>query len=62
MAVCQWMRLLRLVVSLSVTISWIYVQQQEAILMIMATSSVSSFYLADWTIVILIYFQEFWFK
>jgi hypothetical protein len=50
------------VVSLSVTISWIYVQQQEAILMIMATSSVSSFYLADWTIVILIYFQEFWFK
>jgi hypothetical protein len=56
------MRLLRLLVSLSVTISWIYVQRQEAILMIMAASSVSSFYLADWTIVILIYFQEFWFK
>jgi hypothetical protein len=30
--------------------------------MIMAANSVSFFYLANWTIVILIYFQEFWFK
>jgi hypothetical protein len=62
MTICQWMTLLRLMVSLSVTISWIYVQRQKAILMIMAASSLSFFYLVDWTLVILIYFQEFWFK